>query len=50
MARLREIQKRRQEEKVSTVTAATVPNILELRKKRPHGMLLSMEELRSLRQ
>ena len=49
MARLREIQKRRQEEKVSTVTAATVPNILELRKKRPHGMLLSMEELRSLR-
>ena len=52
MARLREIQKRQREEKASTITAATVPNIpgLTFRKKRPLGMLLSMEELRSLRQ
>ena len=52
MARLREIQKRQREEKASTITAATVPNIpgLTFREKRPRGMLLSMEELRSLRQ
>ena len=52
MARLREIQKRQREEKASTITAATVPNIpgLAFREKRPRGMLLSMEELRSLRQ
>ena len=51
MARLREIQKRQREEKVSTsYTAPAVPNIpgLKFREKKPRKTILTLEEMRAM--